>query len=237
MMHVKATFKAVLAILLFSAAAISHGESGHHQSHHSIVAAVKDYLMQTVANQNEDAKIVITPLDHRLKLRQCDTPLKTFSLPGGSKMGRTSVGVRCESLAPWSLYVSAKVGLELPVVIAKRDLARGQAITTADVKLEISDTARLLRGYYESVDQVLGRTLKRALRRDKVVTPTSLVVQKTVSRGGQVTILAATGGIEVRMQGKAMKNGNPGDLIPVVNVKSKKKLQARVISEGLVKVN
>jgi flagella basal body P-ring formation protein FlgA len=39
------------------------------------------------------------------------------------------------------------------------------------------------------------------------------------------------------MQGKAMKNGNPGDLIPVVNVKSKKKLQARVISAGLVEVN
>ncbi|MES9816807.1 MAG: flagellar basal body P-ring formation chaperone FlgA [Candidatus Thiodiazotropha sp.] len=237
MMHVDVTFKAVLAILLCSAATISHGESGRHQSHHSIVAAVKDYLLQTVANQNEDAKIVITPLDHRLKLRQCDTPLKTFSPPGGSKMGRTSVGVRCESPAPWSLYVSAKVGLELPVVITKRDLARGQAITTADVKLEISDTTHLLRGYYESVDQVLGRTLKRALRRDKVVTPTSLVVQKTVSRGEQVTILAAAGGIEVRMQGKAMKNGNPGDLIPVVNVKSKKKLQARVISQGLVEVN
>ncbi|MBW9272294.1 MAG: flagellar basal body P-ring formation protein FlgA [Candidatus Thiodiazotropha sp. (ex. Lucinisca nassula)] len=237
MMHGNVTFKAVLGLLLCSAAAISHGESGRHQSHHSIVAAVKDYLLQTVANQNKDAKIVITPLDHRLKLRQCDTPLKTFSPPGGSKMGRTSVGVRCESPAPWSLYVSAKVGLELPVVIAKRDLARGQAITTADVKLEISDTTHLLRGYYESVDQVLGRTLKRALRRDKVVTPTSLVVQKTVSRGEQVTILAAAGGIEVRMQGKAMKNGNPGDLIPVVNVKSKKKLQARVISQGLVKVN
>ncbi|MES9850143.1 MAG: flagella basal body P-ring formation protein FlgA, partial [Candidatus Thiodiazotropha sp.] len=102
-----------MAILLCSAAAISHGESGRHQSHHSIVAAVKDYLLQTVANQNKDAKIVITPLDHRLKLRQCDTPLKTFSPPGDSKMGRTSVGVRCESPAPWSLYVSAKVGLEL----------------------------------------------------------------------------------------------------------------------------
>ncbi|MEW8027752.1 MAG: flagellar basal body P-ring formation chaperone FlgA [Candidatus Thiodiazotropha sp.] len=237
MMHAKLRFKTILAILLFSATAISHAESGNHQSHDSIVAAVKDYLLQTVANQNHDAKIVITPLDHRLKLRQCDTPLKAFSPPGGSKMGRTSVGVRCESPAPWSLYVSAKVGLELPVVIANRDLARGQAITTTDVKLEISDTTQLLRGYYESVDEVVGRTLKRVLRRGRIVTPTSLMVQKTVSRGEQVTILAGVGGIEVRMHGKAMKNGNPGDLIPVVNVKSKKKLQARVISEGLVKVN
>jgi flagella basal body P-ring formation protein FlgA len=237
MMHVKATFNTIVAILLFSAAAISHAENERHQSHDSIVAAVKAYLLQTVANQSNHAKISITPLDHRLKLRQCDTPLRTFSPPGGSKMGRTSVGVRCESPAPWSLYVSAKVGLELPVVIANRDLARGEPITATDVKLEISDTTHLLRGYYESVDEVVGRTLKRTLRRGKVITPSSLVVQKTVRRGEQITILAATGNIEVRMQGRAMKNGNPGDLIPVVNVKSKKKLQARVISEGLVKVN
>jgi flagella basal body P-ring formation protein FlgA len=152
-------------------------------------------------------------------------------------MGRTSVGVRCESPTPWSLYVSAKLSVELPVVIANRDLARGEAITTTDVKLEVSDTTHLLRGYYTSLDEVAGRTLKRTLRRGKVITPTSLVVQKTIRRGEQVTILAGAGAIEVRMQGKAMKNGNPGDLIPVVNIKSKKKLQARVLSEGLVKVN
>ncbi|MES9968774.1 MAG: flagellar basal body P-ring formation chaperone FlgA [Candidatus Thiodiazotropha sp.] len=229
--------KTLLAILLFAATAVSHGANGPHQSHDAITDAVKAYLLQSVVKQQNHAKIVITPLDHRLKLKQCDSPLQTFSPPGGSKMGRTSVGVRCESPAPWSLYVSAKVGLELPVVIADRDLARGQAITQADVKLEISDTTHLLRGYYESVDEVVGRTLKRPLRRGKVVTPSQLVVQKTVARGEQVTILAAAGSIEVRMQGKAMKNGNPGDLIPVVNVKSKKKLQARVIAEGLVRVD
>lgn len=237
MLRKKMIVETLLAMLLFTATAISHGANGIHQSHDSIADAVREYLLQNVVKQESHAKIVITSLDHRLKLSQCDSPLQTFSPPGGSKMGRTSVGVRCESPTPWSLYVSAKVGLELPVVIATRDLARGQAITKADVKLEISDTTHLLRGYYESVDEIVGRTLKRTLRRDKVVTPSLLVVQKTVARGEQVTILAAAGSIEVRMQGKAMKNGNPGDLIPVVNVKSKRKLQARVISEGLVRVD
>jgi flagella basal body P-ring formation protein FlgA len=237
MKHAKVTFNTLVAMLLFSAATIGHAGSEQYQSHDSIVAAVTEYLIQTVAHQNNAAKIAVTPLDHRLKLRQCDTPLTTFSPPGGSKMGRTSVGVRCESPAPWSLYVTAKVGLELPVVVANRDLARGEAITAADVEMQLSDTTHLLRGYYGSADEVVGRIPKRTLRRGKVITPSSLVVQKTVRRGEQVTILAAAGSIEVRMQGKAMKNGNPGDLIPVINVKTKKKLQARVISEGLVKVN
>jgi flagella basal body P-ring formation protein FlgA len=224
-------------MLLCIAAAGSHAESDQHQSHHAIVEAVKEYLLLKVAQNNRHAKIVITPLDHRLKLRQCESPLQTFSPPGGSKMGRTSVGVRCTGPAPWSLYVSAKVGLELPVVVATRDLARGQALTKADLTLETSDTTHLLRGYFESIDEIVGRTLKRTLRRGKVITPSTLVVQKTVARGEPVTILAAAGSIEVRMQGKAMKNGNPGDLIPVVNVKSKKKLQARIVSQGLVRVD
>ncbi|MBT2987879.1 MAG: flagella basal body P-ring formation protein FlgA [gamma proteobacterium symbiont of Ctena orbiculata] len=236
-MHPKTVIRSLLALLLLTAAASVAAGNEESHPHTAIIAAVKAYLLQTVADGNSQAKIEVTPLDHRLKLRQCDTPLQAFSPPGGSKMGRTSVGIRCENPAPWSIYVSARVALEIPVVSAIRDLARGQAITRADVTLKTMDTTRLLRGYYDSIDEVVGRTLKRRLTRGKAVTPSLLVVQKTIKRGEQVTIVAATGTIEVRMQGKAMNNGNPGDLIPVVNVKSKKKLQARVVSEGLVRVD
>ncbi|MCU7893430.1 MAG: flagellar basal body P-ring formation protein FlgA [Candidatus Thiodiazotropha sp. (ex Ustalcina ferruginea)] len=237
MTNLKSTFNTLLAILFFAIPALCHAANDAHQSHQSIVDAAEQYLMQTVTQHASNAIIKITPLDHRLRLTHCDTPLETFSPPGGSKAGRTSVGVRCQSPAPWTLYVSANVGLESPVVVATRDLARGQAIAKDDLKLQISDTTHLLRGHFESIDEVLGQTLKRTLRRGQVITPSMLVVRKTVKRGEQVTILAATGAIEVRMRGKAMKNGNPGDVIPVVNLKSKKKLQARVVSDGLVMVD
>jgi len=64
-----------------------------------------------------------------------------------------------------------------------------------------------------------------------------LVAQKTIRRGEQITILSAIGPIEVRSQGKALRDGNSGDLIPVVNTASKKKLEARVLSSGLVSVD
>ena len=51
-----------------------------------------------------------------------------------------------------------------------------------------------------------------------------------------MTILAGDSGIEVRMQGKALRNGNPGDLIPVRNLSSKKKLEARVVAAGEVRI-
>lgn len=236
-MQLNAITKTLPAIILFLAALASHAGGQQHQPHETIIEAVKTYLVKNVVNNSSHAVVEVTPLDHRLKLRLCEAPLETFDPPGGSKPGNTSVGVRCEKPTPWSIYVSARVGLEMPVVTAVRDLARGQAVTAEDVALVTMDTTHLLRGYYDSLDQVIGRTLKRTLHRGRAITPSSLVVQKTVRRGELVTILAASGPIEVRMQGKAMRHGNPGDLIPVVNMKSKKKLQARVLTEGLVRVD
>ncbi|MET0091223.1 MAG: flagellar basal body P-ring formation chaperone FlgA [Candidatus Thiodiazotropha sp.] len=206
------------------------------QPHQDILDAANSYLQENLAPDNPQARIDLTPLDHRLKLTRCDTPLEAFSPPGGIKIGRTSVGVRCATPAPWTLYVSADVVIEVPVVVVTRDLARGEALSASDLALRVRDTSHLLRGYYENTQAVVGETLKRNLTRGQVVTPSMLVVRKTVKRGEQVTILADTGSIQVRMQGKALKHGNPGDLIPVVNTRSNKKIEARVVSKGLVRV-
>ncbi|MEJ2425704.1 MAG: flagellar basal body P-ring formation chaperone FlgA [Candidatus Thiodiazotropha sp.] len=206
------------------------------QSHSEILDTASRYLAQNLVPDNPQARIELTPLDHRLKLTRCESPLEAFSPPGGIKVGHTSVGVRCDTPAPWTLYVSADVAIEVPVVVVTRDLSRGEAIQAADLALQVADTSHLLRGYYESTGAVVGETLKRNLRRGQVVTPSMLVVRKTVKRGEQVTILADTGSIQVRMQGKALKQGNPGDLITVMNTHSNKKVEARVVSKGLVRV-
>ena len=207
------------------------------QSHAAIIAAAKTHLLQATSHMTQKSTIDITPLDHRLRLIQCDTPLETFSPAGASTRGRTTVGVRCSSPKPWTLYVSANIGLQGAVVVATHDLSRGSAIGPDDVRLMERDTSHLLRGYFDALDQVVGRTVKRTLHRDQVITPNLLRAHKTISRGQKVTILAGSAGIEVRMQGKALRQGNPGDLIPVQNMASKKKLEARVISAGTVRVN
>jgi flagella basal body P-ring formation protein FlgA len=228
---------ALLLGLLMWASASAQPVNDQHQDHQSIAETAKSYLQTTLVQDMAGAKVKITPLDHRLKLARCEAPLEAFSPPGGVKLGRTTAGIRCVAPSPWSIYVSANVSLQAPVVVATRDLARGEAIGSQHLKVKISDTSHLLRGYFESIDDVAGQTSKRTIRRGQVVTPSMLVVRKTVKRGDQVTIVAGAGGIQVRMQGKAMKQGNPGDLITVMNSKSKKKVEARVVSKGLVMVD
>lgn len=228
---------AIAALFLSLMAAFGQATADPFQPHQSIVSAVDSYLSETFAQDGDKLVIDVTQLDHRLRLALCETPLRAFEPPGGVSLGRTSVGIRCQGPKPWSLYVSANVGIEMPVVIAKRDLPRGAAIGAEDLALEVMDTSHLLRGHYTAVPEVTGQTLKRTLRRGQVVTPSMLKVQKTVRRGERITILAGNGPIAVRSQGKALRDGNPGDLIPVVNLSSKKELEARVVSPGLVSVD
>lgn len=233
--------KPIRSLVIFLLLLIPYTTNGQssiefQQPHEDILAAAKQHLMEETSHSSDKVKIKVTPLDHRLKLIRCELPLETFSPSNTRSQGRTTVGVKCSSPKPWTLYVTAHIGIEGPVVVARRDLSRGTAIDANDIQLLTQDTSHLLRGHFETLSQVVGRTLKRDLRRNRVVTPSLLVVQKTISRGQMVTILAGHSGIEVRMKGKALRNGNPGELIPVQNLSSKKKLEARVVSAGNVRI-
>ncbi len=230
--------KAIAQLLLLLVPCLNYAQSGSgiHQPHEEILAAARQHLQDQMSHSSGKLKITFTPLDHRLKLTRCELPLETISSGNTGSKGKTTVEVKCGAPKPWKLYVTATLGLEGPVVVARHDLSRGTAISANDIQLVIQDTNHLLRGHYDSPSQVIGRTLKRNLRRNQVVTPSLLAVQKTINRGQMVTILAGHSGIEVRMKGKALRNGNPGDLIPVQNLRSKKKLEARVMSAGMVRI-
>ncbi len=228
-----------IPILLLTSLFIGSGQTEPyiHESLASIMAAAKVHLQKSAAQLTGNADIEILPLDHRLRLTRCEETLETFSPSGANASGKTTVGVRCNAPNPWTLYVSANIAINRPVVVAMKDLSRGSVIGAEDVALTVLDTSKLLRGHFNAPTEVIGRTLKRSVRRDHVITPSGLVVEKTIQRGQSITILAGNGNIQVRMKGKALRNGNPGDLIPVQNLTSKKKLEARVVSAGIVRID
>jgi len=229
----------LLPILMLSHSSLSVGgdRPPAYQSHDSIVMAAETYLKGITESQRGNVVIEISPPDQRLRLNRCEGNLEAFSPPGANSMGKTTVGVRCTSHKPWTLYVSANVSHFQPVVVTARNLSRGAVIKSTDVVLSDRDTTDLLRGYYGSTTEVIGNTLKRHIKRNQVLTPTSLMSQKTIKRGQSVTILAGNETVRVRMKGKALRNGDPGDLIPVQNLNSKRKLEARVVSEGTVRID
>ncbi len=206
------------------------------QSHESIRKAAESYATAEAADL--DGKTVVTAgdLDTRLRLSRCQEPLETFTPSGRSNISRITVGVRCNSEKSWTLYVPVSISIQKEIAVATRELSRGQVLTHKDVRLEERDVAPLRRGYFQSQEEVIGKKLKRSIRMSDPITPPKITTPVAVKRGSKVMILASTGAIQVRMNGKALDNGSVGERIKVENQNSRREIEATVVGPGMVEV-
>ncbi|MFN2337470.1 MAG: flagellar basal body P-ring formation chaperone FlgA, partial [Gammaproteobacteria bacterium] len=174
-------------------------------------------------------------LDPRLRLAACDGKLEAFLPPGAQAMGNTTVGVRCP-VPSWTLYLSAQVIVQGQVLVTTRPLARGERLTEEHVQLVERDLASLPRGYFEAAQPVLGQQARRHLAADTVLNPQLIEAPRLVRRGEEVTLVAGSNGFAIRSRGQAMADGSSGEVIRVRSRDSKRIIEGRVLSAGVVKV-
>ncbi|HEB56571.1 MAG TPA: flagellar basal body P-ring formation protein FlgA [Gammaproteobacteria bacterium] len=211
---------------------------GAYQSHESIYQAARSYARSHVVPKHaQKPEIKISKLDSRLKLKKCSNRLKAFLPKGGRKIGKTTIGIKCTGSNPWSLHVPLTISVYGKVLVASRQLQKNSVLKKTDIKLARYNLAELPFGYFESLDKGVGMKLKRRVTEGTVLTPAMLKKPRIVKRGQKVSIMAQSGSMVVRMQGKALDNGAAGDRIKVMNVKSRKKLEGVVTLSGEVKVD
>ncbi|PTS83753.1 flagella basal body P-ring formation protein FlgA [Pseudomonas sp. HMWF032] len=196
--------------------------------------AVDDYLERS--NITARHQIQINQLDPRLRLPLCGTPLMTTLESPAQPVGRVTLRIRCESNAPWTVFIPGQVRLFREVVVASRPLKRDGLITEMDVGLAERDVGLLNQGYLTEKHQVVGKKLTRAAIIDQVITPTQLQLAEAVRKGDHVVISAKSGIISVRMPGEALSSGSVGKQISVRNIKSNRVVRARVTAPGQVEV-
>jgi flagellar basal body P-ring formation protein FlgA len=222
----------IVTMLLISLDLLASGV----QSHGSIMQAARQHILDQGGDYPASPEVTAGRLDSRLRLAACDQPLESFTPQGRRKMGKITVGIRCNGTHPWSLFVPVTVKVMTEVVVARTSLPRGSIITGKDIGLELRDISRLHRGYLEETKSVLGKKLKQRLRQRQVVTPSQLDRPRAIKRNNKVTILASSRSLRIRMAGKALEDGSLGELIRVRNESSKRELDARVIAPGIVEV-
>jgi flagella basal body P-ring formation protein FlgA len=133
------------------------------------------------------------------------------------------------------LRITAQVELQMPALVAVRDLPRGHILSEADLAESLVPFSQS-KGALKEVSQAIGQTLKVSLRvgspvRDRDLTKTSLV-----KKGETVTIIAQSGGLKVTALGQAKQDGALGQTIAVINQDSKKTISGKVIGPGMVEV-
>lgn len=222
----------VVCNLLF---AVSASSADSMQALESIVAVAASHGAQRAKKRGyESVKTEVRPLDSRLRLPQCSRALSTLTPATEQVLGSINIGVRCTGDKPWTIYVRANVSAMQSVPVLARPVARGTVISKGDLLMVEQPLHSAVKGAIYDPDQIVGMELVRALEAGAQLRVNHLRLPKVVLRGQQVTLIANFNGLDVRIQGKALKDAAAGDRVAVTNLSSGKRVEGIVHTDGTV---
>jgi flagellar basal body P-ring formation protein FlgA len=116
-------------------------------------------------------------------------------------------------------------------VVPLRAIAPGAVIKSTDVMIERRPKTDAI-----AIEDVLGFAAKRALKPGQVIRAADVMKQELVGRNETVTIVYEVPGMLLTIRGKALDAGAKGDVVNVLNIQSKRTIQATVSGPGRVSV-
>ncbi len=180
----------------------------------AIHKAVEHFVQQNTTDLPGQAASTVGTIDPRLRLPACATP-EVF-LPTGSRLwGNTTVGVRCSSATPWTIYVPVSVKVMAQIAVAARPLVAGQTVTQADVLLQSGDLSQQPSSVVLDPDQVIGKTVVSGAASGQAFRPDMLRAPQVIQQGQTVKIVAKGSGFQVSSEGKALANATLGQVVSV----------------------
>ena len=120
--------------------------------------------------------------------------------------------------------------------VLARPLAVGEVVRASDVTIARRPKTDFAANVITTAEQATGLAARRAMRPGDVLRQTDLAKAEVVARNDNVTITFQVPGITLTMRGKALEGGAHGDTINVLNVQSKRSIQATIAGPGHVVV-
>ncbi len=182
------------------------------------IALIKDkvqsFLETQVIGLPGRTEINVRSIDPNIRLSAC-ADIKAF-LPSGSRAwGKTSVGVRCNGQARWTIYVQASVNVFGEYMVASGPLSRGTIVSEQDLSFVSGDLTKLPAGIFTDANQAIGRIVKMSVPAGSVLRQNVLKMAPVVQRGQTVVLTSAGNGFKVAAEGKALGDAVEGQVVQV----------------------
>lgn len=181
-------------------------------------------------------ELTAVSLDPRLRLSACATALDARVQPPRGTQTRVLARVACNSGAIWSVNVPVDIRREVPLLVLRRAVPRGEIIGAADVAAQKREIAGLVSPFVSRPEDLAGRLTRRPLPEGTAVTADALGAALLIHRGQDVTLMSATGGIEVRAPGRALADASASQRVRVQNLASLKVIEGVAESDAVVRV-
>ena len=235
-MSVNPLTRAVVAALLASGALPAGAQQAALQPLDSIRAAAERALRAQLPPL-PGVELRAAALDARLRLPACGSRLETHAATPRGSQARALVRVECSTGSTWSVNVPVEIRRELTILVLRRSVARGDAITSADVAPQQRVVPGLAAPFVTRLEDLAGRNTRRALTEGTAVTADALLPALLIHRGQSVTLAAGAGGFEVRAPGRALADASANQRLRVQNLESLKVVEGVAESSGVVRVS
>lgn len=213
----------------------------------------KDINQNIIDVLTEQGLVAQPSLDDGRRFRACNDALDIKPLQGSFH----TVTVKCPDEDGWNIAVRTRIGKtvvlaakERPkehpkkhpkehpkvtpemmmVVTMNRSVKKGAFITAADVKLA-PVSRKTSKHYFTRIQDVVARKAIRNIGIERVVEARQLELNYAIRAGQKVTIEHKIGPVQVLSEGIALSDAQLGDTARILNTKSKREVEGRVVSE------
>jgi flagella basal body P-ring formation protein FlgA len=203
------------------------------QSLATIEQAAIDFT-RDLLSQGDAAVIQAGPMDTRLKLPACASPLAADS---GSPLrsGGGTVQISCDGPTRWKLFVPVRTSIRVPVVVARHTIARGSPLAADDLSVEFRSSRALPLNYIGDIAHTTGHTAHRTLTPGTVLTTSALDRTQMIERGALVTLTSERSGIMVKSEGVALDDAVAGQRVRI-RTRTGRIVEGRAEDQGRVRV-
>lgn len=117
-------------------------------------------------------------------------------------------------------------------VIASKPLRPREVITEDAVQLQ----ATVVQGAAQSIRDVVGREVKRAVYAGRPVYTSNLIQPALVERNQVVVATFVLNGLTIATEARALERGSAGEIIRAMNLTSRTTIRAEILEDGQLKV-
>lgn len=129
-----------------------------------------------------------------------------------------------------SQLLRGRVDFVARVPVPAHSIRKGQTITSADIKWTEISLHKLGAKAIEHLDQVVGLAANRNLRQNQAIKPSDLRTPIMIAKGAMVTVALSINGLSLSSTGRALEDGSHGEIIQIMNLQSKRTLEATVLA-------
>lgn len=185
------------------------------------------------APQDGEVEIKAVPLDTRLRLAPCQQPLLSELAGKGTIGSHTTVRVACPDSEGWNIYIPVRVKTMRPVVVARHALPANTILDEGMLQTTLKDSKLIHNHVFSDYRGIIGSKVRRHVQAGQPILGRNLCL---VCKGDAVTIIASSKNLQLKADGVALANAGNGERVSVRNSRSRRIVEARVVSVGVVEV-